>query len=103
MTYVDAVKKLLETIKDEGSSKYFAIECIEEDDEIIYETTNEGIKKALEYAEAVDDVVGVRAYDKDKNTSLGWFGIEPFNDDLLDVIYDYTDNDYCAKIMNKLN
>ena len=97
MTYVDAIKTLLEAIKEETSADAISIICYEETKRYSLSQLDE----IIEYVEAVDDVTGIRAFSG--ANSLGWFGIEPLNDDLLDVIYDYTDNDYCAKIMDKLN
>ena len=98
MAYINAVKKLINTIKKEASADAISIICCAEE-KLYYLSQMDDI---IEYVEAVDDVVGIRAYSKDEHTSLGWFGIEPENEELFDVIYDYTDNDYCKKIMNNL-
>lgn len=102
MMYVKVIEQLLKVIKDEGTAKSFAVEC-QEDNDIIYPMTEEGIKEGLEYAEAVDDVIGIRSFGKDKYDVIGWFGIEPENEELTDIIFDWTDNEYCETIMNKLN
>lgn len=61
------------------------------------------LKKGVEYAEAVDDVVALIVLDGEGN-QIGWFGIESANYDcdIFDIVYDYSDNEYCAEVMGLL-
>ena len=95
--YLKAIRKLVEAMIKEGNATTVEVVCVEDDQKFPVDR----IDLILDYAESVDDVTGIIAYKKD--TKLGWFGIEPENEDILDIIYDYTDNDYCAGIMEQIS
>lgn len=61
------------------------------------------VSKAVEYIMDVEDVRSVTVFDKDGDV-LGVFGIEPANYeyDIFDIVYDYSDNDFCDGVMELL-
>lgn len=61
------------------------------------------VSSAIQYIMDVDDAGKITVFDKDGD-ALGIFYIEPANydGDVFDIVYDYSDNDYCEKVMNNL-
>ena len=61
------------------------------------------ISHAIEYIMSIDDANKITVLNKE-NKILGSFYIEPanYNYDILDIVYDYTDNDFCKNIMDLL-
>ena len=61
------------------------------------------MSKAVEYIMDVEDVRSISVFGKD-GKSLGVFGLEPANYeyDIFDIVYDYSDNDFCNGVMGLL-
>lgn len=61
------------------------------------------VSMAIEYIMSIDDAGKIVVFDKDGDV-LGIFYVEPANYDcdIFDIVYDYTDNDFCADVMEML-
>ena len=93
------IRKLLVAVKNRAGDNFgvFRVDCYEGREKF------NGVKEAVEFVGSVDDVRGITVFDKDGDV-LGVFGIESTNYDydVFDIVYDYTDNDFCRDVMNVL-
>lgn len=89
----ELIVKLLKTCEEVHPNVAFKVRDTEEC--VIY-TRN--IEKIIYEMDGGDEEFGITVVDRETKERLGWFGVLPYEED---VVCDHTDNEYCDTVYNK--